>query len=108
MLALTKRKLGNDKILLANGIRTGQHLDFLEWEGIDGMMIEHFDAYHSKAPEDLKADLDSMALAAAKGKFVVLKGWPALTAAESQVKGRSRAEQLRLAASGSLFPWRAF
>jgi hypothetical protein len=108
MLALTKRKLGNDKIVLANGIRAGQHLDFLEWEGIDGVMIEHFDAYHSKAPEDLKADLDSMALAAAKGKFVVLKGWPALTAAESQVKGRSRAEQLRLARERITFPLACF
>jgi len=107
MLALTKR-LGNDKIVLANGIRAGQHLDFLEWEGIDGVMIEHFDAYHSKAPEDLKADLDSMALAAAKGKFVVLKGWPALTAAESQVKGRSRAEQLRLARERITFPLACF
>ena len=108
MLALTKRKLGNDKIVLANGIRAGQHLDFLDWEGIDGVMIEHFDAYHSKAPEDLKADLDSMALAAAKGKFVVLKGWPALTAAESQVKGRSRAEQLRLARERITFPLACF
>jgi len=108
MLALTKRKLGNDKIVLANGIRAGQHLDFLDWEGIDGVMIEHFDAYHSKAPEDLKADLDSMGLAAAKGKFVVLKGWPALTAAESQVKGRSRGEQLRLARERITFPLACF
>ena len=106
MLALTKRKLGGDKIVLANGIRAGQHLDFLDWEGIDGVMIEHFDAYNSKAPEDLKADLDSMALAASKGKFVVLKGWPALTETEARVKDRTHAEQLRLAASGSRFRWR--
>jgi len=101
-------EMTDDKIVLANGIRAGQHLDFLDWEGIDGVMIEHFDAYHSKAPEDLKADLDSMALAAAKGKFVVLKGWPALTEAESQVKGRSRAEQLRLARERITFPLACF
>ncbi len=108
MLVLTKRKLGSDKIVLANGIRAGQHLDFLEWEGIDGVMIEHFDAYSSKAPEDLKADLDSMALAASKGKFVVLKGWPALTAAESQVRDRSHADNLRLARERITFPLACF
>jgi hypothetical protein len=104
MLALTKRKLGGDKIVLANGIRAGQHLDFLDWEGIDGVMIEHFDAYNSKAPEDLKADLDSMALAASKGKFVVLKGWPALTETEARVKDRTQAEYLRLARERITFP----
>ena len=108
LLALTKRKLGRDKIILANGIRAGQHLEFLDWEGIDGVMIEHFDAYNSKAPEDLKADLDSMALAAAKGKFVVLKGWPALTPAESLVKNRSHADQLRLARERITFPLACF
>lgn len=104
LLALTKRKLGSDKIILANGIRAGQYLDFLDWEGIDGVMIEHFDAYHSRAPQDLKADLDSMTLAASKGKFVVLKGWPALTDAERAVKDRSHADNLRLARERITFP----
>ncbi|MGE0755847.1 MAG: putative glycoside hydrolase [Pirellulaceae bacterium] len=108
MLTLTKRKLGSDKIVLANGIRAGQYLDFLDWEGIDGVMIEHFDAYNSRAPEDLKADLDSMALAATKGKFVVLKGWPALTEAEREITNRSHAEQLRLARERITFPLACF
>jgi hypothetical protein len=108
MLALTKRKLGNDKIVLANGIRAGEHLDFLDWEGIDGVMIEHFDAFGSKAPENLKADLDSMALAAAKGKFVVLKGWPGFAWMDLQAKEATRQEKLRLARERITFPLACF
>jgi hypothetical protein len=108
MLALTKRKLGSNRIVLANGIRAGQYLDLLDWDGIDGVMIEHFDAYGTKAPEDLKADLDSMALAASKGRFVVLKGWPALTETETRVKDRTHAEQLRLARERITFPLACF
>ena len=111
MLTLTKRKLGSGRIVLANGIRAGSHLDLLDWEGIDGVMIEHFDAFGSTAPADLKADLDSMTLAASKGKFVVLKGWPGFSWMDQEPKGRSHAENLRLARTGDvstrLFPDRS-
>jgi hypothetical protein len=108
MLELTKRKMGDGRIVLANGIRAGQHLDFLAWEGIDGVMIEHFDAFDSKAPEHLKADLESMALAAAKGKFVVLKGWPGFTWMDQEVKEGTRQEKLRLARERITFPLACF
>jgi hypothetical protein len=48
----------------------------LEVASIDGVMIEHFGDFKTSSPADIQADLDSIALAAAKGKFVVLKGWP--------------------------------
>ncbi len=108
MLSLTKRKLGADKIILANGIRAGQYLDVLDWDGIDGVMIEHFDAYNSKMPEDLKADLDSMGIAAKKGKFVVLKGWPAFTEEEKAQANRSHSEQLQIARERITFPLACF
>jgi hypothetical protein len=108
MLTLTKRKLGSGRIVLANGIRAGSHLDLLDWEGIDGVMIEHFDAFGSTAPADLKADLDSMALAASKGRFVVLKGWPGFSWMDQEPKGRSHAENLRLARERVTFPLACF
>ena len=108
MLALTKRKLGTDKIILANGIRAGQYLDVLDWDGIDGVMIEHFDAYNSRMPQDLKADLDSMGIAAKKGKFVVLKGWPDFTEEEKGQGKRSHSEQLRIARERITFPLACF
>jgi hypothetical protein len=108
MLAQTKYRLGGGKVVLANGIRAGKHLDFLEWEGIDGVMIEHFDAFESDAPNELRADIDSIAFAAAKGKFVVLKGWPGFTWLDAETKQRSHAENLRLARERITFPLACF
>lgn len=104
MLALTKRKIGPDRIILANGTRGTNYLEILDWEGIDGVMIEHFDAINSTSPAVLKADLDTMALAATKGKFVVIKGWPGFTFVEPAMMKRPRDEKLRLARERITFP----
>ena len=80
MLALTKRKLGPDRLVVANGLRTTDFREILDWEGIDGVMIEHFGGFKTDSPDDIKTDLDSVALAAANGKFVVIKGWPGFAA----------------------------
>ncbi len=76
MLSLTRQKIGADKIVLANGLRATDYRQILDWDGITGVMIEHFGAFQSGSKEDMKADLDSLTLAEAKGKFTVLKGWP--------------------------------
>ena len=60
-------------------------------------MIEHFGSFKTNAPTDIKADLDSIALAAAKGKFVVVKGWPGFTWLDVDMMQRSYAELLQLA-----------
>ena len=104
MIAMTKRKIGADRIVLVNGIRAGNYQEILDWEGIDGVMIEHFDAINTTAPQDLKADLDSIALAASKGKFVVLKGWPGFTWLEKEMMARPHAELLALAREKITFP----
>ena len=50
MVSLTKRKLGPESIVLANGLRTTDFREILDWEGIDGVMIEHFGAFeHDRA-----------------------------------------------------------
>ena len=56
MLALTKRKLGPDRLVLVNGLRTTDFREILDWEGIDGVMIEHFGGFKTAAPTDIKAD----------------------------------------------------
>jgi hypothetical protein len=107
-MALTKRKIGRDKILLANGTRAGKNIELLDWDGIDGVMIEHFDAFTARAPADLKADLDTMALAARKGKFVSLKGWPGFTWLDKEMMKQPHAELLRLARERITFPLACF
>ena len=108
MLALTKRKLGPDRVVLVNGLRTTDFREILDWEGIDGVMIEHFGAFKTDSPADIKADLDSIALAAAKGKFVVIKGWPGFNWTEREAMQRPAAELLRLAREQITFPLACF
>ncbi|MBL9210527.1 MAG: hypothetical protein JNL92_08650 [Opitutaceae bacterium] len=108
MLALTKRKLGPDRLVLVNGLRTTEFRELLDWEGIDGVMIEHFGAFKTDAPADMKADLDSVALAAAKGKFVVLKGWPGFNWLDAEMMKRPPSELLRLARERLTFPLACF
>ncbi len=104
MLALTKRKIGADKILLANGTRAQDFRQILDWEGVDGVMIEHFGAFQSAQPADLKADLDTIGLAAEKGKFVVLKGWPGFTWLDKAMMEKPPGDLLALARGRIEFP----
>jgi hypothetical protein len=108
MLALTKRKLGADRIVLVNGTRTTDFREILDWEGIDGVMIEHFGGFKTDSPEDIKADLDTVALAAAKGKFVVIKGWPGFAWLDKEMMQRPHAELLALARERLTFPLACF
>jgi len=108
MIVLTKRKLGADKILLANGTRTTDFREILNWDGIDGVMIEHFAGFKNGQPADIKADLDTIALAAAKGKFVVIKGWPGFNWLDTEMMKRSHAELLKLARENITFPLACF
>ena len=108
MIALTKRKLGPESIVLANGLRTTDFREILDWDGIDGVMIEHFGAFKTAQPEEMKADLDSIALASAKGKFVVIKGWPGFTWLDRDMMRRSHAELLDRARERITFPLACF
>jgi hypothetical protein len=108
MLALTKRKLGPDRVVLVNGIRTTDFREILDWAGIDGVMIEHFGAFKTDTPAAIKADLDSVALAAAKGKFVVIKGWPGFNFTEPEMMQRPYDELRRLARERITFPLACF
>jgi dienelactone hydrolase len=108
MLALTKRKLGPDRLVLVNGLRTTDFREILDWEGIDGVMIEHFGAFKTDTPTDIKADLDSIALAAAKGKFAVIKGWPGFNWLDKEMMQRPYAELLQLARERLTFPLACF
>ena len=108
MIVLTKRKIGADKILLANGTRTTDFREILDWEGIDGVMIEHFAGFKTDQPADIRADLETIALAAAKGKFVVLKGWPGFNWLDKEMMKRPEAELLKLAREQITFPLACF
>ncbi len=108
MIAMTKRKLGPDSIVLVNGLRTTDFREILDWEGIDGVMIEHFAAFNTDSPEDIKADLDSIVLAESKGKFVVLKGWPGFNWLDREMMKRPHRDLLELSRKRITFPLACF
>jgi hypothetical protein len=108
MLALTKRKIGKNKILLANGTRATDFREILDWEGLDGVMVEHFASFNSDQPADIRADLDTVSLAAAKGKFVVIKGWPGFNWIDTEMMKRPHEELLKLARERITFPLACF
>ena len=108
MIAMTKRKLGPDRIVLVNGLRTTDFRQILDWEGVDGVMIEHFASFKSDSPDDIKADLDSVALAAAKGKFVVIKGWPGFNWLDREKMKTPHDELLEQARERITFPLSCF
>ncbi len=108
MVRMTKHKLGPDSIVLANGLRTTNYREILDWEGIDGVMIEHFAAFQSSSAEDIKSDLDSISLAASKGKFVVLKAWPGFNWLDRNMMKRPHEELLKLARERITFPLACF
>jgi hypothetical protein len=71
-------------------------------------MIEHFGGFKTDSSTDIKTDLDSIALAAAKGKFVVIKGWPGFNWLDKKMMQRPYAELLQLARERLTFPLACF
>jgi dienelactone hydrolase len=108
MIALTKRKLGPGPCIIANGLRTTSFREVLDWEGIDYVMIEHFGGFATDGPADIKADLDSIALAAAKGKGVIIKGWPGFNWRDNEMMKRPQSALLDLARERITFPLACF
>lgn len=108
MIALTKRKLGPGRLIIANGLRTTDFREILDWEGIDLVMVEHFGGFNTAEPADIKADLDSIALAASKGKGVIVKGWPGFNWLDKEMMKRPYGELLALARERITFPLACF
>ena len=109
MIALTKHKLGPGRFIIANGVRTTDFREILDWEGIDFVCIEHFGSFDTNSPKDIKADLDSIALAAAKGKGVIVKGWPGFNwLDDKEMMKRPHDELLKIARERLVFPLACF
>ncbi|QXP71078.1 hypothetical protein H0I29_03010 [Polaribacter sp. R2A056_3_33] len=74
----TRSKIGDDKIIVYNGIRStplrNAGNDFPE--NTDAIMIEHFGYFNSKTKESMLKDIQEMEKAGKSGKIVVFKSWP--------------------------------
>jgi len=108
MLVLTRRKMGDGKIILANGTRAKDYVELLDWDSISGVMIEHFGHFQSDSKEDIAADMETIETAARKGKIVVVKGWPGFSFLDQEMMQKPHADLARLAAERITFPLACF
>lgn len=80
MMRLARKAMGNDALLLYNGIRSmdpaGSTSGAEYLAHASGVMVEHFTAFHSQSKESIDADIKTINTAASMGKTVVVKGWP--------------------------------
>lgn len=106
----TRRKIGDDKLIVCNGIRSTPSLTlgFAFPNHIDAAMIEHFGAFQSSSKECMLADIREMERAGKAGKMVVCKGWPGFTFTDREAMKMPLAEKRRLARERITFPLAAF
>jgi hypothetical protein len=80
MMQLAKKEMGEDALLVYNGIRSldpaGNTTGKEYLPHASGVMIEHFTAFHSQGKESIAADIEAITSAARMGRTVVVKGWP--------------------------------
>ena len=78
MMRRARREMGDDAILLYNGLRSKPDgttgFDYLPHA--DGTMVEHFTAFASQSREAIARDIAAIQRAGKRGKLVVVKGWP--------------------------------
>jgi len=80
MMQLARKAMGDDAILLYNGLRSSDRGgsmrggEFLPHA--DGAAVEHFGAFRSRSRESIVRDIEAIIRAGKAGKIVVVKGWP--------------------------------
>ncbi|WP_342804717.1 putative glycoside hydrolase [Alteromonas sp. M12] len=112
LLDQTTAKLGADKLLIYNGIRSIPQ----GWEDgglrylphTNGVITEHFDQFQSRSKEMIQLDMERMMEAANAGKIVIFKAWPGFNFTERQMMKKSEEELYELAKKAIDFPLACF
>ena len=110
MVKETRAKIGDDKLIFYNGIRTTPNIqignDFME--DTDAVMIEHFGHFNSGSKESMLKDIQEMIKAGKHGKIVVFKGWPGFAWVDREAMRESLETKRKIAAENITFPLAAF
>jgi hypothetical protein len=84
----TREKIGVAGIILYNGIRNTDTLNFgmpyLNYA--DGATIEHFAHFRSESKESISRDIAAMIESGKRGKIVVMKGWPGFNFTQREIR----------------------
>lgn len=123
MLALTKRKIGEENLLIYNGLRGDLRPGLWEHGGLeyladgegDGACMEHFLIHSVRAPDQslrvdhVLRDIELIREASSRGKIVLVKAWPnVLTFLEPEFKAMSMAEKEAVMRREITFPLALF
>ena len=110
IIVLTKQKLGDEAIIMYNGIRNTDHLKFGMGylELCDAVTIEHFGVLQSASKENMLLDIENATTAGKMGKIVVFKGWPSFLWMDEKVKKSTYKELLEEAQQDITFPLACF
>ena len=106
----TRSKIGDDKLIFYNGIRTTPHSqignDYMQ--DTDAVMIEHFGHFQSGSKECMLTDIKEMIKSGRHGKIVVFKAWPGFAWIDREAMRKPLETKRTLAAKNITFPLAAF
>lgn len=106
----TREKLGTEKLLVYNGIRSTPQLQLGDehQRSTDAVMIEHFGHFNSGTKESMLRDIREMEKAGKAGKIVVFKTWPGFAWIDKEAMQKPLDEKRKIARENIEFPLAAF
>lgn len=109
-IRLTREKVGPEKLIMYNGIRNTDTLNFGRQylDRADAATIEHFGHFHSASPDSMARDLAGMSEAGKQGKIVVFKAWPGFSFIDKDIKKIPHATLLARSRENITFPLACF
>ena len=109
-LELTREKIGSENIIMYNGIRNTDTLQFgmsyLDYA--DAATMEHFGHFSSTSKESMARDIEDMIVAGKRGKMVVMKGWPSFNFTQREIRAVPYETLLAKARNEITFPLACF
>lgn len=110
LVAETREKIGDDKLIVYNGIRSipGRNVGNGFLEHTDAIMIEHFGMFRSTSKESMLTDILEMEKAGQSGKIVAFKAWPNHTFLDKDFMKKSLKKKRAISKQNLLFPLASF
>ncbi len=106
----TREKIGNDKLIVYNGIRTTRERkigdDFKDYT--DAVMLEHYGQFYSDSKECMLNDILELMKAGKNGRIIIFKGWPGFTWLDKEYMELPLKKKRELAAGNIIFPLASF
>ena len=106
----TREKIGNDKLILYNGIRStpDRNIGNNYSKYTDAVMIEHFGIIKSTSKESMLTDIKEMEKAGKSGKIVVFKAWPGFAWINKEFMAKPLRKKQAISKKNITFPLAAF